>query len=195
MAKGKGKREPVDEAPVVVDFVVPSTGPLSPYDLIGRLALGHDATRIARMTGSDIDAVNAQITDVQPLLLQLEEAVRERFLREGDGDVTQLAKAAAPQSMRNLMELANYSSDPKTKRAANRDVIELAGIVPPKKIEVTTTNILDQMTADELREMAAGQWPARFADQLRRIQMRQQLASGRMIDVTPAPVREAAEET
>lgn len=158
------------------------------YSFVARLALGQDAGRIARAYDVPTDAIIAQMDTVAPLLAQLEEAVRQRFLAEGDAEVTALAKAKAPEAFRNLMDLADHCADPKTKRAANKDVIELAGVVPAKRIEITTNGIIDQMNAAELAEFAAGKWPERFKDQMKRIQVRQQLLTG-AIDVTPgAPV-------
>lgn len=177
----------VDEAapsgPVVVAPVVAG---INRYELVARLALGHDHGRIGRAMGIDSDAVRDAARACEGLFAQVEEAVRQRFIAEADVEATTLAKAAAPDAMRNIITLAESCNDAKTKHAANRSVLEFAGTTPPKRIEISSGDkLLDMMTADELREFAAGKWPARFADQLRRIQVRKQLAQGLTIDVTP----------
>lgn len=157
------------------------------YSVLCRHALGHPIDRIARALDRDSALVADTITRSAGVLSQLEEAIKRRLIESADVDVETMAKLAAPNSMRTLIDMAEGCNDPKTKRVANRDVLEFAGAQPAKRIEVSSGDkLLDLMTAAELREFAGGKWPARFADQLRRIQVRNQLATGQgFIDVTP----------
>ena len=180
---------PTDEPTAV------TTGP-DPYALLARFALGQPHDRIARAMGLTVDEVRQWEGQLGDQLSELEESVKRRLIDSADVDVETMAKLAAPNSMRELIAMAEHCPDPKTRRVANRDVLEFAGAQPAKRVEVSSGDkLLDLMNGAELREFAGGVWPARFADQLRRIQVRNQLASGQgFIDVTPTGNGTSADE-
>jgi hypothetical protein len=175
------------------DEPVPVT--LDLYSVVCRAALGHDPARIARALGVDTAAIVACLARAATVQTQLEDAIRRRLIDSADVDVETMAKLAAPEAMRALIDMAESCGDAKTKRVANRDVLEFAGAQPAKRVEVSSGDkLLDLMTAAELMEFANGKWPARFADQLRRITVRNQLLTGTgYIDVTPERLAESDE--
>jgi hypothetical protein len=100
---------------------------------------------------------------------EVERGVLNSIIKQGEYEPNQIAKAAAPDAMRRIVRQSQIERDPRTRLAANKTVLQFAGVEPPKKLEITTPDrVLEQMTAQELEQLAENRlWPARFKEVLR----------------------------
>jgi len=121
----------------------------------------------------------------QAIRKQTEEGLLQQIIRAGDFEPLTIAKANAPKAMQRIVQQSERERDPRTRLAANQTVLKYAGIEPPRKVEITTPDrVIDQMTAQELEDLATRRlWPARFKEVLRAFLPAP--PSQTVVDVTP----------
>lgn len=125
------------------------------------------------------------VPPLEALVASLSDEERSQLthlLLPSDHEPNQIAKAAASDAMRRIIRQSQIERDPRTRLAANKTVLQYAGVEPPKRLEITTPDrVLEQMTASELEQLAEHRlWPARFKEVLRAF-----LPAPPALDVTP----------
>src|SRR5215471_1542011 len=175
-----GKAGPVAEVLEPVD-----------YRLLHLRFAGLSDQAIAEDVGRPIVEVRERIRRPRFLQVQaeIEKGLLHRITMQGEYEPVTLAKAAAPEAMRRIIRQSETERDPRTRLHANKTVLQLAGVEPPKRIEITTPDrVIEQMTAKELEDLAEHRvWPARFREVLRAFlpAPRVPKPSEAVLDVTP----------
>lgn len=162
-------------APETDDADLPVTqAPLDPV-VVAAYQVLHGA-QAAKHLGVD-PARLATTPGVAQAFAALEGAVRQRIVASGDADALTLAKLEAPNAMTRVIDLGKSAPDARTKLAANKAILGLAGVVAPKTGTVREArDLIDEMTTAELEVYArSGTWPARFGDHMRRLQLTREL--------------------
>lgn len=162
-------------APETDDADLPVTqAPLDPV-VVAAYQVLHGA-QAAKHLGVD-PARLATTPGVAQAFAALEGAVRQRIVASGDADALTLAKLEAPNAMSRVIDLGKSAPDARTKLAANKEILGLAGVVAPKTGTVREArDLIDEMTTAELEVYArSGTWPARFGDHMRRLQLTREL--------------------
>ena len=163
--------EATDDAP---DTRPATQAPLDPV-VVAAYQVLHGA-QAAKHLGVD-PARLATTPGVAQAFAALEGAVRQRIVASGDADALTLAKLEAPNAMTRVIDLGKSAPDARTKLAANKAILGLAGVVAPKTGTVREArDLIDEMTTAELEVYArSGTWPARFGDHMRRLQLTREL--------------------
>ena len=155
------------------------------YRILHLKFMGRSDSFIAGELGLALDELLERIHREVFLATQaeVERGVLQAIIRQGEFEPTQIAKAAAPEAMRRIVRQSQSERDPRTRLAANRTVLQFAGVEPAKKLEITTPDrVIEQMTAMELEDLADRRvWPARFREVLRAF------LPAPPVDVTPTP--------
>lgn len=156
------------------DTLPATQAPLDPV-VVAAYQLLHGA-QAAKHLGVD-PARLATTPGVAQAFAALEGAVRQRIVASGDADALTLAKLEAPNAMTRVIDLGKSAPDARTKLAANKEILGLAGVVAPKTGTVREArDLIDEMTTAELEVYArSGAWPARFGDHMRRLQLTREL--------------------
>src|SRR5207249_367041 len=110
-------------------------------------------------------------TIFQQRVQELLDASRQRMLKGEAGPVA-IAEAAAEEAMQTLVDLMRTSESDAVRRQCAVDLLAHAGLQPAARTEVRVTieHLVEQMTAEELRDFAEHQrWPARLEGEARRL--------------------------
>jgi hypothetical protein len=160
------------------------------YRLLHLAFAGHPVPEMSQQTGRPVEEIRARMRRPRFLAVQaeIEKGVLQRIIRHGEFEPTTVAKAAAPDAMRRIVAQSERERDPRTRLAANKTVLQFAGIEPPRRLEITTPDrVIEQMTPAELEDLAERRvWPSRFREVLRAfLPAVAALAPKKALDVTP----------
>lgn len=130
----------------------------------------------------------------------VEATMAERIAR-GEFGVLAIFKANAVGAAKRIVGISKASEDDRIRLAANKTIIESAGIRPPAPAVVENPErLIDAMTAEEAQKFAeTGEFPDRFKDQLARlatsvIENNERRLWEPKVDVHPLPGEDAREE-
>src|SRR5262245_48490463 len=110
------------------------------YRLLHLLFSGATERGCAEDVERPVEEVRARVTRRRFLAVQaeIEKGVVERVIRQADYEPTTVAKAAASGAMKRIVDMSVRERDPRTRLAANKSVLQYAGVEPPKRLEITT---------------------------------------------------------